>query len=159
MVCGQLTTEELGLAGDAEGGTFLGILKANIKLAHGPSAGRLGGSQAWPLWLDMRGYRAGTGRALKANSSRPTVRPGRGSYLVPAFATMARRVVGPLSSRAATLTPAMVVGSYDALGEAAAAAKPRAPWRRMASWLPLDRAALQIMVWGVAVCRQLTIWR
>ena len=97
---------------------------------------------------------------MKANSSNPTARPGRGSYRVPAFATMARRVVGPPSSRAATLTPVMSVASYDADVDAADA-NPRcasfaAPRRRRASWLPLVRAGLQIMVGG-AGCRQLTL--
>lgn len=69
-------------------------------------------------------------------------------------------MVGPESSREATLTPAMVVGSYDAAGEAAAA-KPRwavfaAAGRRRASWLPLERADREIMVGGVDVV-QLTV--
>ena len=42
---------------------------------------------------------------LKANSSRPVVSPGRGSYRVPALATRASCVVGPMVSRAAILMP------------------------------------------------------
>lgn len=42
---------------------------------------------------------------LKAKPSRPNVKPGRGWYRVPALATTASFVVGPWSSRAATLSP------------------------------------------------------
>jgi hypothetical protein len=155
VVGGQLAAEELGLAGDAKSGAFLGVLSTRSKLAHLLLMRQH--NRVLPPGPELKHQ----GRpALKANSSNPTVKPGRGSYRVPAFATMARRVVGPPSSREATLTPVMSVGSYEATGDATAA-NPRcasfaAPWRRRASWLPLVRAGLQIMVGG-AVCRQLTL--
>lgn len=149
-----MAAEELGLAGDAEGGALLGVLSSGDKLAHRAPDTRIPAHprQSWGSCSSRR--------ALKANSSRPTVRPGRGSYRVPAFATTARRVTGPWSSLEATLRPAMVVGSYDAFSDAAAA-NPRctvfaAPARRRACWLPLDRADREIMVGG-GWCRRLTV--
>lgn len=144
VIRAQLATEQLGLANDAQSGPSFCALQGDMQISSSV-AGFARNNRKLGRWQP----------ALKANSSNPTVRPGRGSYLVPALATMARRVVGPLSSREATLTPAMVVGSYDALGEATAA-NPRcasfaAPWRRRASWLPLVRAGLQIMVEGPLV--------
>jgi hypothetical protein len=44
-------------------------------------------------------------RTRKAKLARPSVRPGRGWYRVPAFATRASVVVGPAKSRLANLTP------------------------------------------------------
>ena len=151
VVRGQLASQELGLSCDSEGGSFCGVLGPRRKI----SSCRV---------LVMTPQEAAAARTLNANSSSPTVRPGRGSYRVPALATMARRVTGPLSSLEATLTPATLVGSYDPeVGEeesAAAAAKPRwescAAWRRKTAWLPLVRADREIMVRG-GCCRQLTL--
>ena len=44
-------------------------------------------------------------RTLNANFSRPSDKPGSGWYLVPAFDTRARVVVGPERSLLANLTP------------------------------------------------------
>lgn len=45
------------------------------------------------------------GPTLNANFSRASEKPGNGWYLVPAFATIARCVVGPGKSRLANFTP------------------------------------------------------
>ena len=63
-----------------------------------------------PLWWCMRAVHRG-GAVLdglhtrKAKLARPSVRPGRGWYRVPAFATKASVVVGPAKSLLANLTP------------------------------------------------------
>lgn len=63
MVGSQLTSEQLGLSGDSQGGAFLGVLERRCKLAQLPK----------PISVGFV-----TKRTLKANSSRPAVRPGRG---------------------------------------------------------------------------------
>ena len=40
VVCVQLATKQFGLAGDAQGGAFLGVLKSKCKLAH-PTSNRV----------------------------------------------------------------------------------------------------------------------
>jgi hypothetical protein len=63
---------------------------------------------------------------LKANLSRPAVKPGSDWYLVPALATTASLVVGPATSLLATLTPATSVVSYEKdVDPEAVAAMPR----------------------------------
>lgn len=98
-----MTTEELRLASDAEGRSSLGVLHGPGKLAQ------LAGFFQLPGFL-----------TLNANSARPTVRPGRGWYRVPALATTASLVVGPWASREATLRPVTSEVSYDPVDAAAA---------------------------------------
>lgn len=75
-------------------------------------------------------------RTLKAKPFRPTVKPGRGSYRVPALETRAKVVVGPGISLLANFTPAAVPVSYWKDPEAGAAR----PLRLAGCWHCLRRA-------------------
>ena len=90
---------------------------------------------------------------LKANFSRPAVRPGSDWYRVPALATTASLVVGPATSLLATLTPETSEDSYekDVVPEAVAA-KPRRlagaqHCLRRANCAVLPVADREIIVW------------
>ena len=104
---GQLTTEELSLALDAEGRTVLGALQTTE-------------GQLISRHLTLHRTMHHALHTLKANSPRPALRPGRGWKRVPALATTASLVVGAPRSREATLRPETSRVSNDA-DEAAAA--------------------------------------